>query len=179
MYCVSVTLSISLQYGVGFVLSFRFVSSLFTCFGNYEIYLQVPRIQLASNFSRFFGKLVDSLDQLSKEISFFQEVNEKCTPENSDRLKPILEEVFEDLLEYLIGVTRIFFRSDGSKSSTPYLFVLQNTHSAYESDQKQSSCLCSGDMEALSVRKHSGKDEIQSKSGKRRAHLIAIPDSQH
>ena len=34
----------------------------------------------------------------------------------ADRLRGVLEDVFEDLMQYLIGVARIFFRNDGGES---------------------------------------------------------------
>ncbi len=59
---------------------------------------------------------MESLDRLSIEMSFFKEVQDKCMVPGADRLKGVLEDVFEDLMQYLIGIARIFFRSDGGES---------------------------------------------------------------
>ncbi|KAH6876586.1 hypothetical protein B0T10DRAFT_497773 [Thelonectria olida] len=74
-------------------------------------------IQLASNYEYFLEKLVESLKELAKEISFFKDVKDKCPADGSERLQEILEDVFQDLLEYLTGVTKIFFRSNGLSKS--------------------------------------------------------------
>lgn len=58
---------------------------------------------------------MESLKELTKEICFFEDVEEKCPEYGSERPQEILQDVFQDLLDYLIGVTRIFFRSNGRK----------------------------------------------------------------
>jgi hypothetical protein len=77
------------------------------------------RSQLAENYTTFFEKLTQSLDELAREMDFFSNVEESIASLNSSekqRMAAVLEDVFEDLLLYLTGVMRIFFKGDGSKS---------------------------------------------------------------
>jgi hypothetical protein len=77
------------------------------------------RSQLAENYTTFFEKFTQSLDELAREMAFFSNVEESIASLNSSekqRMAAVLEDAFEDLLLYLTGVMRIFFKGDGSKS---------------------------------------------------------------
>jgi len=69
----------------------------------------------------FFEKFTQSLDELAREMDFFSNADESIASlelEEKQRMVAVLEAAFEDVLIYLTGVMRIFFKSDGSKSCT-------------------------------------------------------------
>jgi hypothetical protein len=75
--------------------------------------------QLAENYTTFFDKFTQSLEELGREMDFFSNVEESIAslnPSEKQRMAAVLEDAFEDLLLYLTGVMRIFFKGDGSKS---------------------------------------------------------------
>jgi len=80
------------------------------------------RSQLAENYTTFFEKFTRSLDELAREMDFFSNVEESIAfldSSEKQRMVAVLEDAFEDLLLYLIGVMQIFFKGDGSKSCIP------------------------------------------------------------
>jgi hypothetical protein len=56
------------------------------------------------------------LEQLSIEFEYFKRVREETSKLKSyDGVKAVLEDTFEELIQYLKDVLRIFYKPDGSE----------------------------------------------------------------
>ncbi|RWA13325.1 hypothetical protein EKO27_g1772 [Xylaria grammica] len=77
-------------------------------------------IQGITNLSTFFQKVISSLDIMTDEIAYFSRVRTKILKFStaSEPIKCILDEAYEQLLLYLIGIIRIFYQTTGERKST-------------------------------------------------------------
>ncbi|GAW15072.1 hypothetical protein ANO14919_044810 [Xylariales sp. No.14919] len=77
-------------------------------------------IQGITNLSTFFQKVISSLDVMTDEIAYFSRVRTKIFKFStaSEPIKCILDEAYEQLLLYLIGIIRIFYQTTGERKST-------------------------------------------------------------
>ncbi|KAI1390138.1 uncharacterized protein F4822DRAFT_428480 [Hypoxylon trugodes] len=70
-------------------------------------------LQLSSNLSSFFEKLLGLISQLLDVFPRYEDVAKLCDDENSDRLRRNIEEVYGDMLEILKAAVKIFTKSTG------------------------------------------------------------------
>ncbi|KAK6209447.1 hypothetical protein LQW54_006300 [Pestalotiopsis sp. IQ-011] len=75
-------------------------------------------VQLLQDFSSFHEKLIRSLETVAEQISFFTNIDGKILRGQSGEIKDILDNVYEELLLYVIGAIRLFYARDGGKRST-------------------------------------------------------------
>lgn len=74
-------------------------------------------MQLLEDNSSFYEKLVSSLETVAEQISFFTNINKQILCARSGEIKDILDNVYEELLLYVIGVIRLFYVRDGGKTN--------------------------------------------------------------
>jgi hypothetical protein len=60
-------------------------------------------------------KLMDSMSEVASELSFFREVWDAGDVSATPRINAILKNIFEEILDYLTGIVRLFYKSNGSK----------------------------------------------------------------
>lgn len=72
-------------------------------------------MQLLEDNSSFYEKLVSSLETVAEQISFFTNIDKQILCTRSDEIKDILDNVYEELLLYVVGVIRLFYARDGGK----------------------------------------------------------------
>ncbi|KAI0533295.1 hypothetical protein GGR58DRAFT_487317 [Xylaria digitata] len=82
-------------------------------------------IQGITNLSTFFEKVLHSLTVMVDEMAYFSRVHEKIVDlsEPPKPIKDVLNEAYEQLLLYLIGIIRIFYRPTGVRNHTPRILL--------------------------------------------------------
>ncbi|KAF2472857.1 uncharacterized protein BDR25DRAFT_258324 [Lindgomyces ingoldianus] len=76
-------------------------------------------LQLASNFSSFFEKLLGILQRISESFPQYQEINAFCRRDSSQRLKRHVEHVYGDLLNFFQHIAKIFSTGSGDMRKRP------------------------------------------------------------
>ncbi|KAI0113638.1 hypothetical protein GGR51DRAFT_546874 [Nemania sp. FL0031] len=82
-------------------------------------------IQVLTNLSTFFEKVVSSLEAITTEMAYFSRVRETVSklPNLSEPIKYLLDKAYEQLLLYLTGLIRLFYRSTGERKDTPIILA--------------------------------------------------------
>jgi hypothetical protein len=72
--------------------------------------------QLADNFSTFFNKLTEILDQAGRALLRYKEIITIAPDDISARFRSSLVDHYRDLFEFFTSVACIFTQKSGSKS---------------------------------------------------------------
>jgi len=72
-------------------------------------------LQLADNFTTFFDKLTEILDQIGRTLPHYKEIRDLAPKDMSIRLRSSLIDLYRDLFEFFTSVACIFTQKSGSR----------------------------------------------------------------
>ena len=71
--------------------------------------------QLADNFTTFFDKLTEILDQVGRALPRYKEIRGIAPDDMSTRFRSSLVDLYRDLSEFFTSVAHVFTQKSGSK----------------------------------------------------------------